>query len=123
MKKMNENETQSLYIASLREIFRKRAVSLMSQLSRSVARVTSYDEEACQEYGEEVKSQRVLAEKLLYVQQCRNALEQCIATGAYAMRYHWSNGSVTEIRFRKTSPQRGRVEESTKNLKYAKTSS
>lgn len=122
MKKMNENEMQSLYISSLREILRKRAATLTSQLSRSVMLVTSYDEEACLEYEEEVENQRILAEKLLYIQQCRNALEKCIATGAHALRYHWSNGTVAEIRFRKTSPHRVRVEESTKNSKHPKAS-
>lgn len=109
MKKTN-NAPQFFYISALREKLREQAVALTNQLTRSVTLVTTYDSEACLEYGDEIKSQQALIERLYYFQHCRNGLEQCIAKGAYSFRYSWSNGPVTVTRFQKTAPNRVKVE-------------
>ena len=101
MKRMNNKETKLLYFSTLRELLRKSAVELTDQLSRSVARITSCEDDAYTEYTEEVRKQHALAEKLLYLQQCRDALEQCIENGSCRLRYTWSNGKVTVTRFKR----------------------
>lgn len=96
-------------IRVIREDLRQRAARQAELLSRSVSRLTSYDALPCTEYRQEVAGQHAVAEKLLYLQHCRSALEQCIASGASRLRYRWSDGRVTVTRFRKTSPARVRV--------------
>lgn len=93
----------------LREELRQRSVREAEALSRSVGRLTSYDALPCPEYREEVSGQYAAAERLLYLQHCRSALEQCIASGASRLRYRWHDGQVTYTRFRKTAPVRIKV--------------
>ena len=93
----------------LREELRQRAVREAAALSRSVSRLTSYDAQPCPEYRDEVTDQYAAAERLLYIQHCRSALEQCIASGASRLRYRWHDGKVAYTRFRKTAPAQVKV--------------
>lgn len=103
---MKNNKPEQFPIPVLRETLRQRANTLAAQLSRSVARLTSCDPLPCLEYGDEVKIEHSLAEKLFYIQHCRNALEHCIAGKGATLRYRWSDGSVTRTTFRKAGPNR-----------------
>lgn len=96
-------------IPALREQLRQRAGELAARLARSVTRLTSCDYLPCLEYGEEIARERALAEELFYVQQCRNALEQCLARGAASLTYRWADGAETVTAFRRTGPNRARV--------------
>ena len=93
----------------IREELRQRSVREAEMLSRSVGRLTSYDIQPCLEYKDEVDSQYAVAERLLYLQHCRNSLEQCIAVGASRLRFRWRDGHVTYTRFKKTEPARIKV--------------
>ena len=104
--KQNTNEYP---IHIIRENLRQSAARQAALLSRSVDRLTSYDALPCTEYRQEVANQHAVAERLLYLQHCRSALEQCIASGASRLRYRWQDGHVTDTRFRKTGPGRVRV--------------
>ena len=42
-----------------------------------------------------------VVDQLLYVQNCRSALERCIAGRGARLRYRWRDGRVTVTRFRK----------------------
>ena len=96
-------------ISGLRESLRLEAQATAQRLHRSVGRVTCCDLLPCTEYAEEVGFQHDLAERLFYLQHCRNALEQCLHSGATAQRYHWRDGTVTVTRFRRVGPGRVRV--------------
>lgn len=109
MKKANKESYQFYPIPALREALRRQATELSAQLSRSVARLTSCDSLPCLEYGEEIKTQHIIAEKLFFVQQTRNAIEQCIAGNTVTLRYRWSDGKVTQTKFRKSGPNQVRV--------------
>lgn len=102
----NNKKAQYFPISALREDLRLRAAYLASRLERSVGRLTSCDALPCEEYGEEVKTEYALAEKILYLQNTRNALEQCIAKGAASLRFRWSGGAVTVTHFKKIGPNR-----------------
>ena len=106
---MKTKKTEYFPIASLRESLRLRSADQATQLSRSVGRLTSCDPLPCLEYGEEVQREHQLAEELFYIQHCRNALERCIGVGGSALRYRWSDGSVSYTKFRKVGPGRVRV--------------
>ena len=106
---MKNNNPQYFPILSLRETLRLQASGLSGQLSRSVGRLTSCEALPCLEYGEEVQFEHTLAEKLFYIQHCRNALERCIAGNGATLRYHWSDGAVTRTTFRKIGPNRVKV--------------
>ena len=106
---MKNTTTQQYPIPQLREELRERANALTSRLARSVARLTSCDNLPCLEYGEEIKTEYALVQELFYFQQCRNALERCIAGRGSVLRYRWSNGAVTVTRMRKIGPNRVRV--------------
>ncbi len=101
--------TNEYPVKIIREDLRQRAARQAAILSRSVGRLTSYDALPCTEYRQEVASQYAVAEKLLYLQQCRSALEECIASGASRLRYRWRDGHVTDTRFRRVSSARIRV--------------
>jgi len=109
MKNSKTNE-QFFPIPALREHLRGQSVDLATRLSRSVGRLTSCDALPCLEYGEEVKTEYALAQTLLYLQNSRNALERCIACGSAALRYRWTDGTVTVTRFKKVGPNRVRVQ-------------
>lgn len=94
---------------SLRESLREEAVALTTRLNRSVGRLTSCDALPCPEYGEEVAFQQTLTQRLFYLQNCRTALEKCIAGASTTLRYRWSDGSVTCTRFRMVGPGRVKV--------------
>lgn len=85
----------------LREQLRQRAMDASRQLSRSVGRLTSCDALPCPEYQGEVAREYAVVDRLLYVQNCRSALERCIAGGTARLRYQWRDGRVTVTRFRK----------------------
>ena len=105
----NQNSSKEYPIRVLREELRQRSVREAAALSRSVGRLTSYDIQPCPEYRDEVADQHAAAEKLLYIQHCRNSLEQCIASGASHLRYRWHDGHVTYTRFRRTPNARIKV--------------
>lgn len=106
----NKNNAQEYLIHVLRELLRQCAASYALTLSRSVSRLTSCDVQPCLEYREEVEGEYGVIDQLLYIQQCRAALERCIASGRSRLRYRWRDGQVTETSFRRTAP--GRVKAS-----------
>lgn len=106
---MKTNKTEYFPVLTLREELRLRANAQATRLSRSVARLTSCDALPCLEYADEVRQEHSMAEKLFYLQHCRNALERCIGSGSAALRYHWSDGTVTMTRFRMVTPSRVRT--------------
>lgn len=106
---MKNNKTEYFPIHILRETLRQQASDHATRLSRSVGRLTSCDALPCLEYGEEVQAEHALAERLFYLQNCRNALERCIAGGAATLRYRWMDGTVTCTRFKRVGPGRVRV--------------
>ncbi len=107
--KQTNNQNREYPISLLREELRQQANTLAARLSRSVGRLTSCDLLPCLEYGEEVAAEQSLAQKLFYLQNCRNALERCIASGGATLRYRWADGTVTRTRFRKIGPGRVRT--------------
>lgn len=90
-------------VAVLREDLRLSAERLAEALSHSVGRKTSDDELPCLEYGDEVKKQYTLTNRLLYVQCCRKALEACVASGHAGLRFRRPDGVVVRTWFRRTS--------------------
>ena len=108
---MKQSKTQSQFFpaSELRERLRLRANALTARLSRSVARLTSCDPLPCPEYGDEVLFQQELAQELFYIQNCRTALERCIAGGGAILRYKRPDGTVVTTRFRKVGPSRIKV--------------
>lgn len=96
-------------ISSLREDLRQQAVAVSSKLARSVARLTSCDPMPCLEYGEEIAYQRQLAERLFFLQNCRNALERCIPGKTVVLRHRWADGTCSRVTFRKVGPGRVKV--------------
>lgn len=108
---MKTTKTQIQYFpaSELREQLRQRACGLTARLSRSVARLTSCDPLPCVEYDEEVRFQQALAQELFYLQNCRTALERCIAGSGATLRYRGTGGRVTVTRFRKVGPSRIKV--------------
>lgn len=104
-----KTNTKEYPIHVIREDLRQSSARQAALLSRSVGRLTSYDAQPCTEYGQEVKAQYAVIDELLYIQQCRNSLERCIASGSSRLRYRWRDGRVTDTRFRRTSPARVRV--------------
>lgn len=105
----NNKKTEYFPISALREDLRRDASDLAIRLSRSVARLTSCDMLPCMEYGDEVKTEHTLAEKLFYTQHCRNALERCLGVGGATLRYRWADGSCSVTKFRKIGPNRVKV--------------
>ncbi len=106
---MQNKKTEYFPISALREELRLSAGERASRLSRSVSRLTSCDMLPCVEYGDEVKTEYILAQELFYLQHCRTALEKTIDAGAARLRYRWPDGSVTVTRFRKIGPNRVKV--------------
>lgn len=105
----NKKNTKEYPIHVIREDLRQSSARQAALLARSVGRLTSYDIRPCTEYHQEVIAQYAVIDELLYLQQCRSALERCIASGAARLRYRWRDGQVTETCFRRTSPARVRV--------------
>lgn len=93
----------------LREKLRLEAAAHAGRLTRSVGRLTSCDELPCPEYGEEVQNERLLIDRLLYLQHCRSALERCLEQGGARLRYRWSDGVVTTTSFQRLRQGRVRV--------------
>ena len=106
---MKNNNVQEYPIQVLRERLRQRAQTHVSALSRSVSRLTSCDSQPCLEYREEVAAEYGTIDQLLYIQQCRAALERCIAGSRSRLRYRWQDGRTTQTTFRRTSPGRIKV--------------
>lgn len=105
----SKRNTQEYPIHVLREKLRQRSSQQAALLSRSVGRLTSCDAQPCLEYRQEVASEYAVIDRLLYVQQCRSSLENCIGAGAARLRYRWRDGRVTETRFRRTAPGKVKV--------------
>lgn len=103
---MAKNNSVEYPIAQAREELRQRAEREARTLSRSVGRVTSCDLRPCREYGEEVALEYATVNRLLYLQQCRLALERAVAGGRSRLRYRWADGRTTDTVFRRV---RGRV--------------
>ncbi len=101
---MAQKNTQDYLIRGLREKLRQRSAQQAALLSRSVGRLTSYDAQPCLEYRQELAAQYAVVDRLLYTQQCRSALEACIASGGARLRYRWRDGRVTETKFRRAAP-------------------
>ena len=97
----SRNKPRLVPTGVLREQLRQRAVEASRQLSRSVGRLTSCDALPCVEYQGEVAREYAVVDQLLYVQNCRSALERCIAGTGARLRYQWRDGRVTVTRFRK----------------------
>lgn len=106
---MRKNNAQEYPVHVLRERLRQCAMSQTQALSRSVSRLTSCDALPCLEYREEVTAEYEVVDHLLYAQQCRAALERCIANGRARLSYRWKNGQVTETSFRRVAPGRVKV--------------
>ncbi len=104
-----KNQKIEYPVVALREDLRQRANEKTARISRSVARLTSCELLPCPEYNEEVHFQFMLAEELMYLQNCRSALEKCIDAGSAVLRYPRADGSVTVTRFRMIGPARVRV--------------
>lgn len=95
-------------ISGLRESLRLEAQATAQRLQRSVSRVTCCDLLPCTEYAEEVGFEHDLAERLFYLQHCRNAVERCIGSGGARLRYRWADGTLTHTRFRRVD--HGRIQ-------------
>ena len=108
MKKEQVNTVRCCLIPALREELRLQASDTATRLSRSVARLTSCELLPCLEYGEEVAYQQALAQKLFYLQHCRDAVERCIGSGGARLRYRWADGTLTHTRFRRVD--HGRIQ-------------
>ena len=106
---MTKNKNQYFPAAELRERLRTEAMTLAEKLARSVGRVTSWEALPCLEYGEEVQKEYALAQRLFYLQQCRDAVEHCIDGKNAVVRYRWPDGTTTRTSFRLVSPNRIRV--------------
>ena len=102
MKNQQVNTVRCCLIPALREELRLQANQVATRLSRSVARLTSCELQACLEYGEEVAYQQELAQKLFYLQHCRNTLERCIGGKSATLRYRWPDGTVSRTVFRRS---------------------
>lgn len=96
-------------IQVIREQLRQCSMRQAALLSRSVGRLTSCDALPCLEYHHEVEHEYAVIDKLIYLQRCRSALERCISSGSFRLRYRWRDGRVSDTCFRKTSPWRVRV--------------
>ncbi len=88
--------------AAAREELRRRAAGQSELLSRSVARLTSCDD-PCPEYSEEVRSEYAAVDELLFYQQCRAALERCLAENSAVLHYKCLDESVRTVCFRRIS--------------------
>ena len=106
---MKNQKSEYFPVMALRENLRQEASDVAGKLNRSVGRLTSCELEPYQEYDDEVAIQRQLAQRLFYLQNCRSALEHCLATGATAVRYRWPDGKVTVTHFRLVTPSRAKV--------------
>ena len=98
MKKLNNTHGSVL---AIRQELQQQSTELATQLQRSVQRATSVDHLPCDEYGAEVARQHALAEELLFVQHCRNALERSVAKGSSRLVWRWQGGGRSEVRFRR----------------------
>lgn len=106
---VSKQNSREYPIHVIREDLRQCSARQAALLSRSVGRLTSYDAQPCTEYRQEVTAQYAVVDRLLYLQQCRSTLEQCIASGAARLRYRWRDGHVTDTRFRRVSAGRVRI--------------
>ena len=95
---MKNNKNEYFAINFLRESLRCQADENAKRLSRSVARLTSCDELPCLEYGEEVRSEQRLAERLFYLQHCRDAVERCLGSGGARLRYRWADPGRIQVK-------------------------
>ena len=102
MKNQQLNTVRCCLIPELREQLRQQANEVATRLSRSVARLTSCELQACLEYGEEVAYQQELAQTLFYLQHGRNPLERCIGGRSATLRYRWPDGKVSRTTFRRS---------------------
>ena len=103
------NKIEYFPAALLREQLRTRSLELAQKLARSVGRVTSWEAQACLEYGEELRKEYDLAQQMFYLQQCREALEHCIDGKNATVRYRWPDGTSTRTAFRRIGPSRIKV--------------
>ncbi|MEY8230410.1 hypothetical protein AALA82_02135 [Oscillospiraceae bacterium 50-16] len=101
-----KNNSPEYPVQVLREQLRSRAQQQSLLLSRSVSRLTSWDAQPCPEYGEEVEAEYETIDRLLYLQQCRAALERCLTRGRARLRYRWRDGRVSQTDFRRSAPGR-----------------
>ena len=108
-KKNNKTKSFEIPVYELREMLRKTSVELSEKLAHSVARQTSYDLLPCTEYGEEVRRQYVLTEKLFYIQYCRDTLERCISDGKSSVTYRRKDRSSITTTFTMTTQHKVRV--------------
>ena len=106
---VNRQSAKEYPIKTIRENLRQCSAQQAAKLARSVGRLTSCDAQPCLEYCGEIANEHAVIDQLLYIQECRNSLERCIASGAARLRYRWQDGQVTETRFCRTSPGRIRV--------------
>ena len=105
----NKQNAKEYPIQIIRENLRRCSIQQAALLARSVGRLTSCDVQPCLEYRAEIASEHAVIDRLLYIQECRTALERCIGYGAARLRYRWRDGRVTETCFRRTAPGRIKV--------------
>lgn len=89
---------QIFYVYTIREKLRQASVDASNKLNKSVSRLTSYDNLPCDEYYLEVQNQKKLVNKILYLQNCRAAVERCISTGAAVVKFKIA-GDISITRF------------------------
>ncbi len=83
----------------LREKLREASVEAAEKLSRSVTRVSSYEPGPCVEYGELVKSQCGLMNRVLSLQKCRSVLESSMAGKSVRLVFQVPGGRVIRTKF------------------------
>ena len=103
MTKNSKSKPQTIPAGKLREDLRQKAVNLSENLARSVALKTSYDSIPCPEYVNNVQDQYELVNNLLYIQNCRKALEACLSSGFARLKFKNPDGSVTCTWFKRIS--------------------
>ena len=106
-----KNNSPEYPIQVLREQLRSRAQQQSLHLSRSVSRLTSWDAQPCPEYGEEVETEYETIDRLLYLQQCRAALERCLENKSATLHYRWQDGTVKTVSFQRLSLSRVSIQE------------
>ena len=80
-----KNQKTEYPVMVLRENLRQQANEKTARISRSVARLTSCELLPCPEYDEEVHFQFSLAEELMYLQNCRSALENAASVASMVL--------------------------------------
>lgn len=95
-----QKKVRTFKVQTIRDLLREEAVKQTELLRRSVGRLTSYDAVPCVEYSDEVESQRDTLDRILYLQECRAALEKSLDSG-YGRVRHWYHDQCTYTWFKR----------------------